>query len=199
MAVIVRRSVLAGAAGAAAVTVAAALLLRKPAAPPVPSLRPDSAPEQVRLQDIAALHPTTPPRALPAIGFVDATGAAHQLAAYAGRPVLLNLWATWCPPCVAELPALAALARTAATALAVLPLSSDRGGAARVAGFFRSHAITGLPVLLDPNGAAVEALAARGLPTTLLIDGEGRERARLEGAADWAAPDVLAALLRLTA
>lgn len=197
MTIVARRSLLAGAGVAAVGTVAAALLLRKPAAPPVPSLVPDTAPEHVRLQTIAALRPTDPPRQLPKISFIDATGASHDLGLYAGRGVVLNLWATWCAPCVAEMPSLAALARAAGDGLVVLPLSSDRGGAAAVERFYHAHGIEGLPVALDPKGQVIEALGARGLPTTLIIDRDGRERARLEGAADWAAPEALAAIRRL--
>jgi hypothetical protein len=79
----------------------------------------------------------------------------------------------------------------------VLPLSSDRGGAPIVEKYFRSHGLTGLDVLLDPQGAAARALGARGVPTTVVIDRQGRERARLEGAADWTAADMLAALRKL--
>jgi len=195
MAMIARRSVLAVTVGAAAATLAAAMLLRKPSAPPVATLTPDA---PVKLRGLAALHPLDAPRALPAIGFVDDTGAARSLRDYAGKTVVLNLWATWCAPCVAEMPALAALARQGAErGIVVLPLSSDRGGAAVVQRFYRDHGIAGLPVLLDPKGAAGEALGARGLPTTLLIDAQGRERAMVEGAADWAAPEVAAKLLAL--
>jgi hypothetical protein len=79
----------------------------------------------------------------------------------------------------------------------VLPLSSDRGGAAAVERYFREKEIEGLPVLLDPRGAAARAIGARGIPTTLLIDAQGRERGRLEGAADWADPAAVAAVKEL--
>ena len=108
--------------------------------------------------------------------------------------MVVNLWATWCVPCVAEMPSLAALSKTLAPDdIAVLPLSSDRGGARR--GARRSigqHGITGLPVLLDPKGAAARAWRVRGIPTSLVIDKQGRERARLEGSADWSTPAAIA-------
>ncbi len=179
------------------VPVAAAALLRKPA--PViytPIAAPE--PERVDLQGMSALVATDPPRPMPPIAITDAAGTAQTLADYAGKGVVLNLWATWCVPCVAELPALAELARQAAAAgIVVLPLSMDRGGAPVVAKFFASHGITGLPVLVDPKGMAGEALSARGVPTTIIIDRQGRERARLEGAADWASPAALADIRKL--
>ncbi len=67
----------------------------------------------------------------------------------------------------------------------VLPVSSDRGGATVVRAFYASHAIRDLPVLLDPDGAATRALKVRGIPTTLLIDRDGRELGRTEGAIAW--------------
>lgn len=139
-----------------------------------------------------------PPKDLPAFTFTDAQGATRTLADFAGRGVVLNLWATWCPPCVAEMPALDRLhAAVEAEGIAVLPLSSDRGGEAQVRPFYAARGITRLGVWLDPRGAAGRALGARGLPTTVLVDAQGRERARLEGAAEWDAPEMVAAIQRL--
>jgi thiol-disulfide isomerase/thioredoxin len=196
MAVTTRRAIVGGAALAAAGTVAVATMLRKPA-PQV--FTPVAAPEPALL-GIAALKPIAPAAALPAFAFADAAGATHTLAEFAGRGVVLNLWATWCVPCVAELPSLAALAKqVTAAGIVVLPLSTDRGGAATVKAFYESHGITGLGIWLDPKGQASEALGARGLPTTLVIDRQGRERGRLEGGADWAAAEAVATVTRLTA
>jgi thiol-disulfide isomerase/thioredoxin len=112
--------------------------------------------------------------------------------------MVVNLWATWCAPCVAELPALSALSHALAPQdIAVLPLSSDNGGAKAVLAFFEAHKISGLPVLLDPRGAAAEAWDASGIPTTVIIDRKGMERARLEGAADWSAPAAAELVRRL--
>ena len=141
------------------------------------------------MQDLAALRPARKDAAVPEVHFTAADGAARTLADYAGHGVVLNLWATWCPPCVAEMPALDRLARELrAERVAVLALSSDRGGAAVVERFYKERGIRDLPVLLDPRGEASRALGARGLPTTLVIDRKGRERVRVEGPADWAAP-----------
>ncbi|MDT7950139.1 MAG: TlpA disulfide reductase family protein [Acetobacteraceae bacterium] len=178
----IKRRILLSAAGA---TLPAALLQRKLLAAPhatVPSL-----------EDVP---PTAAP--VPDIQFMTADGTAKTLKDYAGKGVVLNFWATWCVPCVAEMPALAKLATLVDPAhVAILPLSSDRAGAAAVRRFFDEKGIEGLPILLDPRGDAARAFGSRGIPTTVLIDARGRERARLEGAADWADPSAVAAVKEL--
>lgn len=138
------------------------------------------------------------PRPLPALDFTDAGGQARSLADFRGRPLLINFWATWCPPCVAEMPALdrtqAALAKED---WAVLALSSDRGGAAQVRPFYERTGIRHLEIWLDPRGAAARATGSRGLPTSLVVNRQGQEVARLEGAAAWDHADFLAALRQL--
>jgi thiol-disulfide isomerase/thioredoxin len=180
MALITRRAAL-----AAGATLAAATWPRKPRARD--------------LQDLsAALQPSDPPVAAPDIVFVDAGGGQHHLSEFRGHGMVINLWATWCGPCVEEMPSLAALSKTLAPAdIAVLPLSSDRGGADAVQVFYRKHAIAGLPVLLDPQGAAARGFGVEGIPTSLVIDKAGRVRARLEGSADWSTPDAAAAVRKL--
>ena len=164
---------------AAGATLASALLARKPRAAGT-------------LADLGRLR-TGPAAPLPAFSITLADGTERTIADYAGRGVVLNLWATWCVPCVAEMPALDALAGALdPRRFAVLPLSSDRGGAEAVAAFYAKQGIERLPVVLDPTGAATRALGARGIPTTLLIDAEGVERGRLEGAAAWASPEAIA-------
>jgi thiol-disulfide isomerase/thioredoxin len=194
-----RRAALAGGAALlAGGTLAAVLALRKPAPARIFTLADGAEHDQERLQGIDRLLATDPPRPLPAIAFTDSAGASHRLAEFAGRGVVLNLWATWCVPCVAEMPSLVRLATLLTSdRIDVVPLAADRGGAAAVERFYRAHAITALPVYVDPTGLALEALGARGVPTTLIVDRTGRERARLEGAANWAGSDALAAIRRL--
>ena len=143
------------------------------------------------MQGIDQLHALPTPRKLD-IQFTAADGTQHPLSEYAGKAVVLNLWATWCVPCVREMPALDDLAQAvAANGIVVLPVSSDRGGAAVVQRFYADHAIKHLPVLLDPMGAMAHALNVRGIPTTLLIDRQGQEVGWLEGSADWSSPDAI--------
>ncbi len=162
---------------AAGATLAAAIPLRKPRAQ--------------ALQGIGALHALATPRKLD-LHFTAADGTPRSLADYAGRGVVLNLWATWCVPCVREMPALDDLAKLVAKdGVVVLPVSSDHGGAAVVQQFYANHGIANLPVLLDPMSAMAHALNVRGIPTTLLIDPQGQEVGWLEGAADWSSPDAV--------
>ena len=128
----------------------------------------------------------------------DAAGKEHSFTDFAGRGLVVNLWATWCPPCVAEMPALERLARAlAGEGVVVLPLSSDRGGRAQVEAFYQRVGITGLEVWLDPRGAAARGMGVRALPTTVIVDRAGMEQARLEGEAEWDHPALVAAVRRL--
>ena len=195
-----RRAVLTAGGLAVFGTVAAVALLRKPGGPPIHTLVPGAlpGPPAVKVGTVADLKRIEPPVVPSAAQFFDADGMARSLADYVGRGLVVNLWATWCVPCVAEMPELQALARAvAAEGIDVLPLSSDRGGAEVVRRFYAAQKIDALPVLLDPRGEAARAWGARGLPTTLVIDRQGREQARVEGAIDWASAAVVAALRQM--
>lgn len=148
--------------------------------------------------DLYALQHGPPGPKLPAFDFTNAAGEKKTLGDYAGRGIVLNFWATWCMPCVKEMPALDQLSRAVEDDhIAVLPLSSDRAGAPAVEAFYKERGIRSLPVLLDPDGAAARAVSVRGIPTTVILDPEGRERQRVEGAVDWSKPDVVAALRKV--
>jgi thiol-disulfide isomerase/thioredoxin len=148
---------------------------------------------------LSKLRTLPEPRALPdTLVFTDAEGRETRFEAFRGKGLVVNFWATWCPPCVAEMPALdrahAALARDG---IEVLALSSDRGGRTQVAPFYARTGLKNLAMWFDPRGAAGRALGVRGLPTTLILDRAGREVARLEGEAEWDRPEMLAAIRRL--
>lgn len=175
-----RRTGLAALAG----TLAAALTPRKPRAELPPLAR--------------GLTRLSPPQDVPDGVFLSADGSPHRLADFKGRGMVVNLWATWCGPCVAEMPSLEALSKALGPDdIAVLPLSSDRGGAEAVQAWYLRHGITALPVLVDPGGTLSRAFNARGIPTTFLINTAGRQVARLEGAADWGTAETRALVRQL--
>ncbi|MGN6269091.1 MAG: TlpA family protein disulfide reductase [Sphingomonas sp.] len=118
----------------------------------------------------------------PAAAFLDPAGKSVSLADFRGAPVLVNLWATWCGPCVKEMPTLDALAKSGA--VRVVAVSQDLGGAAKVTPFFKAHGFTALKPYLDPKLGLGTALGAN-LPTTILYDAQGREVWRETGGYDW--------------
>ena len=130
------------------------------------------------------------PKSAPAVSFTDASGARHALSAYKGKYVLLNMWATWCVPCVAELPALTKL-QAAAPNLTVLAVNMDRGKV-DAAGFLKSHNAASLGSLRDTDITLMRNFGAFGLPTTVLIDPKGNVIGRAEGPAEWASADAIA-------
>jgi thiol-disulfide isomerase/thioredoxin len=131
-----------------------------------------------------------PPAALPDLAFARLEGGAVALSAFRGKPVVLNFWATWCGPCVLELPALDQLA---ASGTMVVAASTDHGGAAIVKPFLAKHGISHALVVLDPGNESTHAAGVVGFPTTLIIDAQGRLRGRLEGPADWSQAGALVA------
>jgi thiol-disulfide isomerase/thioredoxin len=133
------------------------------------------------------------PQPAPAAEFRNAGGKRLTLADFRGRVVLLNIWATWCGPCRAEMPSLDRLqALHQSDGLAVLAVSVDGGGAAPVRRFFQQSGIRNLSLYLDANNATARAFGARSIPTTLLIDRDGNLVGSLVGAMQWDSPDALA-------
>ena len=101
-------------------------------------------------------------------------------------PLLVEFWATWCAPCIKELPALDRLEQTlGGPDFVVIALNLDRGGLLEVNPFWTQTGLSNLDIYLDPTMSAGQTLSARGLPTTLLVDRNGLEIARLEGPAEW--------------
>jgi len=126
------------------------------------------------------------PRALPAFTFSDKDTNSVQLHSFIGKFVILNLWATWCAPCIKELPALDRLEQIlGGPDFEVIALNLDRGGLLDVNPFWTRTGLSNLDIYLDPTMSAGQTLSARGLPTTLLVNRNGLEIARLEGPAEW--------------
>jgi thiol-disulfide isomerase/thioredoxin len=140
-------------------------------------------------------HPE--PRALPEVAFQDGEGKAQTLAAFKGKVVLLNLWATWCAPCRHEMPTLSRLQeRLGGPEFEVVALSIDRAGPKVVRAFYAELGVDNLALYIDSSMKAMRALAAIGLPTTLLLDRQGREVGRLVGPAEWDSPEAVALVQR---
>lgn len=140
----------------------------------------------------AALRMHAAPRALPEIAFVDGAGKPRTLADFRGRTVLLNVWATWCPPCREEMPSLDRLQKKlGGPGFEVVALSIDAGGAPVVERFYKEIGIGSLAIYVDPGMRAAGALRTPGVPTTLLIDAQGRELGRHAGPAQWDGPEAL--------
>jgi thiol-disulfide isomerase/thioredoxin len=124
----------------------------------------------------------------------DASGAETNLAAYRGKVVLVNLWASWCTPCIAEMPTLGALQqRFAGQDFAVLPITIDDDAALPKAKTMLADLAGGhLPFLSDSTRRVAFAVNPPGVPTSILYDRAGNEIARLPGEADWNAPEAVA-------
>jgi thiol-disulfide isomerase/thioredoxin len=116
----------------------------------------------------------------------DPDGEAVTLADFRGKPLLVNLWATWCAPCIAEMPTLDALAARE-EGLQVLALSQDIGGAEKVDAFFAERRFARLEPYVDPELAIMTNLGIATLPTTILYDAQGKEVWRMTGMEDWTA------------
>lgn len=131
--------------------------------------------------------------AAPTAAFTGPDDAAVTLAAFRGKPLLVNLWATWCAPCVAEMPTLDALAAKSGDAMAVIAVAQDLQGAEVVDPWFQKAGLKALQPYLDPENGLLDA-ANSALPTSIFYDSEGRELWRVVGALDWQGDEAKALL-----
>ena len=160
----------------------------------VKTARTDRAPPQFS-GEFKQFIPSPVVRPAPQTAFINAQGQSATIAAWRGRVLLVNFWATWCVPCVKEMAALdRQQAALGGEGLAVLALSQDRGGMAIVRPFYDKLGLQSLEVLLDPQGAVARDFAVTVLPVSIVIDRQGREVGRLEGPADWDSPQATALL-----
>jgi thiol-disulfide isomerase/thioredoxin len=126
------------------------------------------------------------PQPVRGLRFEDARSQTRSLADFHGKMLLLNLWATWCTSCRKELPALDHLGAALDSAeFAILAVSIDHGGIEAVRKLFGQLSIEALPIYIDTSGQAMRTARVNGLPTSLVIDREGREVARVVGPAEW--------------
>ena len=121
---------------------------------------------------------------MPAMPFADAKGGPATLTQFRGRPLMVNLWATWCAPCVAELPTLDAMAGKEER-FRLVTVSQDLEGAKVVAPFFVKKGFKTLPQYSDPQNVLMAAFGTETLPTTIFFDARGKELWRVYGAMDW--------------
>ena len=148
---------------------------------------------------MAKLTVSAAPSAAPQTVFRDAAGAAHTLADFQGKVVVLNLWANWCAPCKEEIPSLARLQKEfAGQPVAVVPVSigKDRDEVLGKAFLARNPPLT---FYTEPTANFPFAFKppVEGMPTTVLFDRHGVERARLSGGADWSGPEARAVIRAL--
>ena len=183
--------------GALAVVAAGAVLYGTvaPAGKAVSDCPADSAKLAARLApfakgELAALQLSSEPRRAIQVAFERDGGAKLTVADFKGRPILLNLWATWCIPCRAEMPALDRLqAAKGGPGFEVVAVNVDTARLERRAAFLDSVGVKSLTRYADPSGDAFETLhkdgKALGLPVTLVIDKDGCEVGAVEGGAKW--------------
>lgn len=132
------------------------------------------------------------PEPLPDISFKDGSGKAMTLADFKGKTIVLNVWATWCGPCREEMPALDRLQdQLGGDDFQVVALSVDRGGAQKSQEFLDQIKVKNLALYVDESAGATTPLKVIGMPTTLLIDAQGREIGRLIGPAEWDSADAV--------
>jgi len=147
--------------------------------------------ERTRLGEFV---PLSQPFPAPTISLAYSTGQTVELSNLRGKLVLVNLWATWCEPCLREMPSLERLQSRLGERIAVLAVSEDRGGNKAVEPFIAKLGLKSLKIYIDPKSEVGHALGVRGLPTSFVIDRDGKVIGRVEGAAEWDSSKILGVL-----
>ena len=127
----------------------------------------------------------------PAFTLPGLDGSMVSLADYKGKTVLLNIWATWCPPCVAEMPSMEKLYQELKNEdFEILAVSIDVTGSNEVAPFMKKHRLS-FPALIDTQGTLKDLYQATGVPESFIIDKDGIIAEKIIGPREWATPDVI--------
>ena len=147
------------------------------------------------LDNLAWLDPPFP---VPETPYLVEGGGTGTLAEYRGRVIVLNFWATWCPPCIEEMPSLDRLAaRHAGSHLAVITMAMDRASEEKIKAFHDEHGLLHLTIQRDPEMKLARSMRLFGLPTTFLVDHRGEVVAQLVGEAQWDGDEALTVILPL--
>lgn len=147
--------------------------------------------------DVAAVQVHATPMPTTELSFLDPQGAPTTLSSFRGRTLLVNLWATWCPPCLKEMPALDALqSALGGPDFAVVAINIDTRNLDKPKAWLADRQIAALSYYADPQAKVFQELRAtrkvEGMPVSLIVDAQGCELAILQGPADWASPDAKA-------
>ncbi|SDI45436.1 Thiol-disulfide isomerase or thioredoxin [Bradyrhizobium lablabi] len=146
--------------------------------------------------EVAALTMATTPLRLPDLAFEDADGKPKKLSDWRGKTVLVNLWATWCVPCRKEMPALDSLqTKLGGKDFEVVAINIDTRDAEKPKNFLKDGNLAGLSYFSDQKAKVFQDLKnigkALGMPTSVLVDGQGCEIANIAGPAEWASDDAI--------
>jgi len=137
---------------------------------------------------LVAIH--SEPKALVKTPFLDESDNELDLSIYSGKVILLNLWATWCAPCRAEMPSLDAINKEINDdKFSVITVAVGRNSIPVMKQFFKENKITSLPLYRDPKMKLAASFGARGLPATLILNPDGEEIGRIQREADWHSKD----------
>lgn len=145
---------------------------------------------------------------IPEITYYDLAGKPHNLKEHRGKVILLHFWATWCPPCIQELPTLdalqhhmremAAIGDIERQPIEVVPISLDFRSLEGVKNFYNMRKIRDIPILFDKGNTAFYAFGVKNLPTTIIISPRGKEVGRVEGNYQWNLPEVEEYLMKFS-
>jgi Thiol-disulfide isomerase and thioredoxins len=156
--------------------------------------------EALRTGDMVKLILHEAPKDPLEVEIMTPRGAPYTFDDFAGPVVLVNMWATWCPPCLHEMPSLDRLAAAMrGEGVDVVTVNVERGGRDKAGAWMEEQGLENLGVYVDERMRLGRATGVLGLPTTLILDAEGREIARLQGDAEWDSPEAQALLTRLAA
>lgn len=139
----------------------------------------------------AAFFPANSSMSALEVPFADENDKQVSLDQFKGKPLVVNIWATWCPVCVKKMGTLNRFAeKFQAKGGRVISVSQDQGGVSTVRAYYARNGYNNLPIFIDSSGALLNAFGARGLPTSVFIDAQGKILGRLEGGIDWESSEV---------